>query len=878
MVEKKSIPRVELRNARLAAGLSQAELAKRIGVGVKTVERWEHGTTIPYPHHRPLLAKHLRVTEGELESWLTLSEDELLQLHNQQKQFNKLWVIPHQPNPFFTGRQGILDDLRSAFIGEEARLPRQVLIGQPGIGKTQVAVEYVCRYSKEYQAILWVTADTRDILISDYLRLAAILDLPEKDDPDKQRVIDGVKQWLNNHQDWLLVVDNADDPNLLGAFLPQEGQGHVLFTARDPEVGTRATTIVVGKMEREDGATLLLRRAGIVSEQGRLYEASSPDREKALKISEEMDGHPLALDQAGAFIAETGCTVGEYLDFYHKRRDRLLHERGRKTFGHPSSLASTILLSFELLEQVNPVAANMLRMCAFLHPDDIPEELFTNGDFALPETFHPVASDAYFLAEAMGALVRYSFLQQRAEEKTVSVHRLVQEVIKGRMNDEMQFDWVRHVILVVAQALPRLERATWKQYQRYISHAILCLQLIEEWQMYQETTVSLMIRVGAYLHEIASYTRAEPICRRALQLAQTIVEPEHLLVILATHNVAMLYERWGDYEQAESYYLEAISACSRSTEPNTLTTANILNGLAHLYMLRGKYAQAESAVKQALSARESIVGPDDPMIASSLSKLAELYSIRRQFVLAEPLLQRALAIRERWQETDPLALAQCLNSHRVFYVSQGKYRRAMLFCEQAVKLMEQERGPRHPDVANICCNAAEVYRRLGEHSQAEHYGKRAMAIIEEAYGAESVQTVPVLYVLAAIDQKQGRYAEAGSLFERAIAITEEKLGCEHPSMGYVLSAYALLLREMERYDEADELDDEALHITRLWLQEASPLAMLREEYAMLQRRYLRKGLTVIYNGTPMPVEEYLALQEGTLEDEETASDELDFQH
>ena len=232
------------------------------------------------------------------------------------------------------------------------------------------------------------------------------------------------------------------------------------------------------------------------------------------------------------------------------------------------------------------------------------------------------------------------------------------------------------MVWVVAQTLPCLEQATWKHYQRYIAHAIVCLQHIEEWQIYQQTTVSLMIRVGAYLHGIASYTRAEPICRRALQLAQTLVEPEHLLVILAMHNMAMLYEHWGDYEQAESYYLEAISACSRSSEPITLTTANILNGLAHLYMVRGKYAQAESAVKQALSARESLVGPDAPMVASSLCKLAELYSIRRQFVLAEPLLQRALVIREKWQESDPHALAHCLNSHIVFYLSQGKYKQA----------------------------------------------------------------------------------------------------------------------------------------------------------------------------------------------------------
>jgi len=871
MAEKKTVPRVELRNARLAAGLSMAELAKRIGVGVKTVERWEYGKTIPYPHHRPLLAEHLRIPYEQLEALLTQREDEFLQLHDQRQQIFRRWMIPHQPNPFFTGRQGVLGDLRAAFLVAEARVLKQVLNGQPGIGKTQVAVEYAYRYSKEYQAILWVTADTRDMLISDYARLAALLDLPERDDPDTQRVIDGVKQWLNNHSGWLLVVDNADDPNILGDFLPQEGQGHVLLTARDPEVGTRVSTIVVEKMERVVGATLLLRRAGIVPEQGWLNEASRHDRKTALEISEEMDGHPLALDQAGAFIAETGCTVGEYLDFYHKRRDRLLQERGRKYFGHPTSLASTILLSFEQVEQVNTLAASVLRMCAFLHPDDIPEELFTSGDFSLPETFHPVAAETYFLAEAMRALVRYSFIQRRTEDKTVSIHRLVQDVIKDQMNDATQFDWVRHVVWVVAQTLPRLEQATWKQYQRYIAHAIVCLQHIGEWQIYQQTTVSLMIRVGAYLHEIAAYTRAEPICRRALQLAQTLVEPEHLLVILALHNMAMLYERWGDYEQAESYYLEAISACSRRPEPITLTTANILNGLAHLYMVRGKYAQAESAVKQALSARESLVGPDDPMVASSLSKLAELYTISRQFVLAEPLLQRALAIREKWQESNPHALAQCLNSHIVFYLSQGKYKQARPFCERAVVLMEQERGHRHSDVANICCNAAAVYTHLGEISQAEHYAQRAMGIIEEVYGAGSVQMTPVLYVLATIYQKQDRYSEAGSLYERAIAVTEEKLGREHPSMAYVLSAYALLLREMERYDEADERDDKALHITRLWLQEASPVAMLREEYALMQRKYLRKGVTVIYNGIRMPVEKYLSLRKDSLDDEEAAS-------
>jgi tetratricopeptide (TPR) repeat protein len=130
--------------------------------------------------------------------------------------------------------------------------------------------------------------------------------------------------------------------------------------------------------------------------------------------------------------------------------------------------------------------------------------------------------------------------------------------------------------------------------------------------------------------------------------------------------------------------------------------------------------------------------------------------------------------------------------------------------------------------------------------------------------------IPAVYVLAAIYQGQGRYADAESLFKQALAVTQEKLGSEHPHMATVLSGYVLLLREMERYDEADELDEKALSIKRLWLEEASPLAMLGEEHAAMQRKYLRKGGTVIYNGISMPVEEFLALQTDSPEDEGTA--------
>ncbi len=778
-------------------------------------------------------------------------------------------MIPHQQNPYFTGRDNVFSDLHSAFDSEKEGILKQALIGQPGIGKTQIAVEYAYRYGKEYQAILWARADTRNKLISDFARIASILQPLEKDDPDKQRVVDRVKQWLNSNTGWLLVVDNVDDPNLLHESLPQEGQGHISLTAHDPEVGTRATTITIDKMGKEDGAALLLRRAKIILEQGQSSEAPEHVKEKALEISEKMDGHPLALDQAGAYIAETGCTIAEYLEFYQERRKELLDERGRNNLSYPLSLTATILLSFDKIKQVNPIAANLLRMCAFLHPDDIPEELFTTGDFALAPRYHPVAANAFLLTEALRELVQYSFILRRTELKTVSVHRLVQAVLKDQMTDNKQCYWAEHAVWVIARTLSHLELGAWNQYQRYIPHALVCLELIDSWEIFHEATVYLMILVGAYLRESASYDQAEPICLKALHLAQAILEPQHEFVIMSLHNVAMLYEHRGDYEKAESYYLDAVAICSRKPDPNTLTTANIFNCLARLYKLRGKYSDAESIAQQALAIRECLSGPDASEVASSLGTLAEIYCIQRKYRQAEPLLQRALAIREKWQETDPLSLAHSLNSFMLFYIGQGKHKKARPFCQRVLEIIEKERGPKHPEVAKICNNIAEVYRHLGEISQAEHYCKRAFEIFEEVYGSNSVHMIPTLSMLAAIYQKQGNYAEAESLFKRALAVTAEKLGPEHPNMASVLFAYVLLLREMERYDEADELDEKALHINRLWLEEASPLEMLREESAAMQRKYLRKGRMVFFNGVHMPVEEFLALGEDPSEDVDT---------
>jgi hypothetical protein len=144
-------------------------------------------------------------------------------------------------------------------------------------------------------------------------------------------------------------------------------------------------------MEPEEGALFLLRRAGVIGKDAPLEEASGADRLKAEEISREMDGLPLALDQAGAFIEETPSSLSEYLHFYRTEGAELLSKRGDLAGGHPEPVTVTFSLSFEKVASSSPAAADLIRLCAFLHPDAIPEEIISNGAPDLGDVLGPVA-------------------------------------------------------------------------------------------------------------------------------------------------------------------------------------------------------------------------------------------------------------------------------------------------------------------------------------------------------------------------------------------------------------------------------------------------------------------------------------------------------
>ncbi|HEX6185517.1 MAG TPA: SEFIR domain-containing protein, partial [Pyrinomonadaceae bacterium] len=444
------------------------EESKNIPQVLRGVQRYDLSSEEGYTELYRRLTNQPRVTKPELGRLVPLPTRE-------RKQFflASSWNIPYAPNPFFTGRENVLAQLHDALTTKGAA----AVSGMPGVGKTQTAVEYTHRHRSEYKLTLWARAETRETLISDYVNIAGMLQLPEVRAQEQNLAVGAVRRWFDANPDWLLVLDNADDLTLVSEFLPSAPKGRIILTTRAQATGAIASPVLVLKMEEEEGALFLLRRAKILAEDATLESATAEDRDRAIEITREVDGLPLALDQAGAFIEESASSLAEYLDLYRTQGADLRRRRGEHVSGHPESVEITFSLSFDKVEAASPTAADLLRACAFLAPDLIPEEIFTEGGTHLGDLLAATVNNRLAFIDTVKETLRYSLMRRDPDQRALSIHRVVQDVLKDTLDEATQRQWAERVVKAVNQVLPEFDEtdySEWHRFERLIPHAKVC--------------------------------------------------------------------------------------------------------------------------------------------------------------------------------------------------------------------------------------------------------------------------------------------------------------------------------------------------------------------------------------------------------------------
>jgi len=261
------------------------------------------------------------------------------------------WRTIPESTPAFTDREGVLLRLRAQLKTEETALVPQVLCGLGGVGKTQLAIQYAWRFREEYDLIWWVNAEQHSQVISGLGDLGELMDLPVPE--SQQHGARAVLNALSEHTvyaRWLMIYDNARSPDLVLPYVPH-GAGHVLITSQSQEWLAAGKVIPVDVFTREDSVELLRSFRGDISAQA------------ASEIAARLGDLPLAVEQAGIWLRETGMSPAEYLtemDGYLLRMVSTL-----RSLGHPEAVMQTWGLAFDRLAEEDESAAALLRLCAF---------------------------------------------------------------------------------------------------------------------------------------------------------------------------------------------------------------------------------------------------------------------------------------------------------------------------------------------------------------------------------------------------------------------------------------------------------------------------------------------------------------------------------
>ncbi|HEX6903125.1 MAG TPA: tetratricopeptide repeat protein [Thermoanaerobaculia bacterium] len=564
----------------------------------------------------------------------------------------------------------------------------QTIHGLGGIGKTRLAVEYAWRSGDRYDLALFVVADSPEALRLGLASLArpGLLALPEYEASAEAKALEAVLRWLQDHDRWLLILDNVDSKEAVqevAKILPLLSRGHVLITSRVREWPPGIKRQPLETLTPDEAQRFLIDRT---------QEDRSPtddDPAQALALAEELGGLPLALEQAGAYIAHHQMTLAGYLESWRAERDKVLVWHDATIMQYPASVAATWQKTFERL---SPTAAAILRLAAFLAPEPIAQEMFEKGEEFVREAVKMFCKETRRKAgkesikDGIAELATYSMINRKGDMFTV--HRMVQQVMRTRIPAERRKEWVERSLRVVNRFAPfeASDVRTWPVWDRLRPHAVEVVQLADILEI-AHPTVRLMSQLAVLLHAKSLYTEAESLVRRALDIDESAVNLNNLAQVLAATN------RLAEAEPLMRRALDIDEQAFGNQHPNV---ARDLNNLATLLQDTNRLAEAEPLMRRALDINEQAFGNQHPNVAIDVNNLATLLQDTNRLAEAEPLMRRALDIDEQAFGNQHPNVARDLNNLALLLKATNRLAEAEPLMKRAVEIWEASLGDDHP--------------------------------------------------------------------------------------------------------------------------------------------------------------------------------------
>ncbi len=725
--------------------------------------------------------------------------------------------MPLHRNPLFVGRDADLHALVQAFTADETAATRHAKLvavtGLGGIGKTQLAAEFVHRYGQYFPGgVFWLSFADPAAVPAEVAACGGVDGMQLSPEFSMLPFEEQVRRVLNAWKSpipRLLIFDNCEEEVLLQQWRPTYGGCRVLVTSRrhhwDAALGAQPVPLDV--LPRSESIALL-----------RQFRPDLPANDSDLRaIAVTLGDLPLALHLAGSFLAKYRYTItpAQYLARLHTPTilgDRSLEGAGLSPTEHVQHVARTFAQSYERLDPSDPtdaLARTLLAHAACFAPGEPLPRWLVLETLVLPE--HD--AERMLLAEdALTRLIDLGLLETDAAG-SLRLHRLVAAFVQAVLVNAAAQAAVEAMMLRVVNDLndqgnPR-PMLVIQPHLRFIIESAL--------PRADARIARLCHALGSHLWQLAVYPEAERYYAQALTILEQVVGIEHPDTAKSLNCLGTVFWSQGQYAEAQRHYAQALAIYQQVFGADHPDIAMSLNNLGNILVEQGQYAEAQHHYAQALAIRQQVFGANHTSTAGVLKNLGGVLTSLGQYDKAQLYLEQALAIYQQALGPEHPLTAQCFHDLSLVLQAQGQYAEAQRYLEQALAIQQRVFGVDHPDTALSLSNLGVVLQAQGQSTEVQRYVEQALVIQERVLGPDHPDTAKSLHNLGVVFKDLGQYAKAQDYFEQAVAIQQRVLGADHPDTALTLRGLGELLHAHGEDGPARRYLEQALAIFELRL-------------------------------------------------------------
>ncbi|GAA4605569.1 hypothetical protein GCM10023107_72550 [Actinoplanes octamycinicus] len=678
----------------------------------------------------------------------------------------------------FAGRLGVLAELAAQMRrGPDSAVLVRALHGMGGVGKSQIAVEFVHRHRADYDLIWWIPAEQPSLIVSSLTSLAHRLGLD--DAAGAQAAVTAVREALSTgrtgFRNWLLVFDNAESIQQVRPFLPTGGTGNVLITSRSPDWGSVAQAIEVDVFTRDESIELLRDRVPELTD------------DEAHRLADALGDLPLALEQAAAWRAATGMPTDEYLRILDEMRLELLDAAPGPDY--PNSVAAAFTMSFDRLQADNPAAMTLLRVCSILAPEPIARQMFAvpPGAPISPPELAELLSSSIGLARAIRDLQRYALVRVDHRANTIQLHRLVQTVVLGQMADDERTEMRNAAQWLLATNDPGLpERpAAWARYLQIRPHFAASGAATSDDPYVQD----LVVNVALFLWHWGDHLGASELAEQAYDRWHEQYGAHHPRTLRIARLLTTIRQTLGDVGAAAELIATMVDReASHEDRVETLTL------MASHLRAKGAFATALTRDADAIEIARRELGPEDPISLAAAGSLATSVRLAGRFRDAKGLAEDTYRLCQVELGDDAMLTMLVLDGLIVDLRESGDHDRAQRWHEDLYQRQVEQFGGSCPATLRVGRNLAISWRRAGDLAESRRLAETILDLQLRRYGEEHPDTMAAAATFAIELRIAGDLQAAESLGSATAERYARMFGVDHPQTLVCRAGLAVIRR------------------------------------------------------------------------------------